>query len=94
MDWHIGVDDEAHTLNGIIAWGPNMATIARTAGSFNPTNRTFAMRAQEVGGQNHVAEITGQVREDGWLVAKVEGPGISCNDITIPWSRPNSGQNR
>jgi len=68
-----------------------MQAIARAAGTVNMTNRTFEMKAQEVGGQNRTAEITGQVRQDGWLVANINGPNIVCNNITIPWYRPQGG---
>jgi hypothetical protein len=93
LDWHIGVDDEAHTLSGVLGWGQNMASLARVNGTFNPTTRNFEMKATEVGGQNRTAEITGQVRNDGWLVANVSG-AVTCNNITIPWFHPNAGVNR
>ena len=91
LDWHVGVDDENHTLSGMIAWGEHMQAMARATGTVNMTNRTFEMKAQEVGGQGRTAEITGQVRQDGWLVANITGPNMVCNNITIPWYRPQGG---
>jgi len=72
----------------MIAWGDKMQSIARANGTFNLTNHTFEMKAQEVGGQNRTAEIAGRVRQDGWLVANITGPNISCHSVIIPWYRP------
>ena len=93
LDWHIGVDDVAHTLNGVITWGDRMQNLARADGTFDPVNHTFKMDAKEVGGQNRTAQITGQVRQDGWLVANISG-SVTCSNVTIPWFRPNSGVNQ
>jgi len=87
LDWHIGINDVSHTLSGIIAWGDNMQNLARANGTFNLGTRTFEMKAHEVGGQNRTAEITGHVRQDGYMIADITGPNISCHGITIPWYR-------
>ena len=94
LDWHIGVDDMSHTLGGVITWGEKMDMLARASGTFDPVNHTFQMKTQEVGGQNRTAEIVGQVRQDGWLVANITGPNINCQNITIPWFHPNAGTNQ
>ncbi|HET7882703.1 MAG TPA: hypothetical protein VFL55_17600 [Acetobacteraceae bacterium] len=93
LDWHIGVDDQTHMLSGVITWGDHMQNLARAEGPFDPVNHTFKMEAKEVGGQNRTAQISGQVRQDGWLVANITGP-VSCSNVTIPWFRPNTGTNQ
>ena len=50
-DWHIGIDDIPRTLWGIIAWGDGMQSVAHVTGTLN-RDRAFALRAQEIGGQN------------------------------------------
>jgi hypothetical protein len=85
LDWHVTVGPN-NTLTGILAWD-DMKAMAHATGSVTP-NRTFAMTAKEVGGQGRTAEITGQVRTDGWLVANIKGPKIECNGITVPWYTP------
>ena len=90
LDWHIGIDDSTRTLWGIIAWGDKMQSVARVTGTVD-SNRTFKLQAQEIGGQNWTGEITGQVRNDGWMVAKFTGPNISCQGITVPWFRAQGG---
>ena len=88
LNWNIGVDDQSHALSGIIAWGDKMQSVARASGKFEMADRSFTMKAKEVGGRGRTADITGQVRNDGWLVANITGPGIKCNSVTIPWYRP------
>jgi hypothetical protein len=88
LDWHLGIDDVDHTISGFCAWGDKMQSLARANGTFNQGTRTLEIKAQEVGGQNRTAEVTGTVREDGWLVANITGPNISCQGVKIPWYRP------
>jgi hypothetical protein len=90
LDWHIGIDDDTGILSGMIAWGDQMQSVAHVTGKVNG-DRTFTMRAQEVGGQNRTGEITGRVRDDGWMVADFTGPNISCSGITVPWFRQGGG---
>jgi hypothetical protein len=90
LDWHIAIDDNTRTLWGIITWGDRMQSVARVTGKV-AGDRTFVLRAEEIGGQNRTGEITGQVRKDGWMVANFTGPNISCQNITVPWHRSGKG---
>jgi len=68
--------------------------MARATGTVNMANRTFSMNAVEVGGQGRTATVTGTVRQDGWLVANINGPGVACTGVNIPWSvAPPAGGN-
>ncbi len=87
-DWHVVVGSN-NTLSGVITWD-NMKAMARASGTVNPANRTFQMNAVRVdeGGKGRTATIDGTVRQDGWLVANVKGPNISCQGINVPWFVP------
>ena len=86
LDWHVVVGAN-NSLHGMIAWD-DMKSMARANGSLNPQARTFQMTAKEVGGQGRTATVDGTVRQDGWLVANVKGPNITCNGINVPWFQP------
>ena len=86
LDWHVVVG-ENNTLDGMIAWD-DMKAMARATGSINPTARTFAMQAHEVGGQGRTATVDGRVGQDGWLVANIHGQNVSCTGIDVPWGTP------
>ena len=86
LDWHVVVG-ENNTLDGMIAWD-NLNAMARASGTINPTARTFAMQAREVGGQGRSVTIDGTVRQDGWLVANIHGQNVSCTGIDVPWGTP------
>ena len=83
LDWHVTVGSGG-TLMGMIAWD-DMKAMAKATGTVNMQNRTFTMKATEAGGQGRTATVDGQVRQDGWLVANVKGPNITCTGITVPW---------
>jgi hypothetical protein len=89
LDWHVTVDGTG-AANGMISWN-NMKSMAHATGSVNMSAKTFSMTAKEVGGQNQTATITGQVRSDGWLVADVKGPNVSCTGIVVPWYTAPAG---
>lgn len=92
LDWHVVVQSNGG-LSGMISWN-NMQQMARAQGTVNMSARTFDMKAVEVGGQGRTAEITGTVRQDGWLVANINGPGVACKGVNIPWSvTPPAGGN-
>jgi hypothetical protein len=65
-----------------------MKSMAHATGTVNMSARTFSMKAQEVGGQARTATVDGTVRGDGWLVANVKGPNVSCQGIAVPWFTP------
>ena len=92
LDWHVVVQSNGD-LSGMIAWN-NMQSMARATGTVNMANRTFSMNAVEVGGQGRTATVTGTVRQDGWLVANINGPNVACTGVNIPWSvAPPAGGN-
>jgi len=89
LDWHIMVSSNG-AANGMISWD-DMKSMAHATGSVNMSAKTFSMTAKEVGGQGRTATITGSVRSDGWLVADVKGPNVTCTGIVVPWYTPPAG---
>jgi hypothetical protein len=89
LDWHVAVGQNG-ALSGMIAWD-NMKSMAHAEGTVNQQARTFQMTAKEVGGQGRTANISGTVRNDGYLVATIEGPNVKCQGVTVPWFKPSSG---
>ena len=89
LDWHIMVNSNGDA-NGMISWD-DMKSMTHATGSVNTSAHTFSMAAKEVGGQGRTATITGQVRQDGWLVADVKGPKVTCTGILVPWYTPPAG---
>lgn len=91
LDWHVVVGAN-NALGGMVAWN-GMKSMANVNGTISP-NRTFTMNGKEVGGQGRTATITGQLRQDGYLIANVKGPSIECQGITVPWftAPPQGGQ--
>jgi len=88
LDWHVVAAGNG-TLSGMIAWN-NMQSMARVTGSVNMQAKTFSMSAKEVGGQERTAIISGTVRPDGWLVADISGPNVTCSGITVQWFVPSA----
>ena len=86
LDWHIivGTND---ALSGLISWD-NQQHIARATGTLNRQAKTFFITAREVSGQGRTANVSGTVRQDGWLVANIQGPNVSCQGINVPWFAP------
>lgn len=91
LDWHIVVGADGG-LSGMIAWN-DMKSMAHATGKVNARARTFQMTAREVEGQHRTATVTGSVRQDGWLVANINGPGVKCRGVNVPWfsAPPPSG---
>jgi len=86
LDWHVVLTPD-NMLDGMIAWN-NWQSMAHATGSINPQARTFQMTAEEVGGRHRTADISGTVRSDGYLVANITGPNVSCQGIMVGWSAP------
>ena len=92
LDWHLVVQSNGN-LAGMISWN-NMESMAHATGTVNMQARTFAMKAVEQGGQGRTAEVTGTVRQDGWLIADINGPGVACKGVNVPWGvAPPAGGN-
>jgi hypothetical protein len=89
LDWHVVVEAN-DKLAGMISWD-DMKAMARASGTLNMQARTFTMQAHEVGGQGRTATVDGTVRQDGYLVANVKGPKVTCIGITVPWFVPPPG---
>jgi hypothetical protein len=89
LDWHITVDSNGDA-NGMISWD-GMKSMAHATGNVNAAAKTFSMTATEVGGQGRTATITGSLRSDGWLVADVKAPNVTCTGILVPWYTPPAG---
>lgn len=90
MDWHI-VTEGNDKLVGMISWN-GMQDMAKATGTYNAKTGTFEMTAKEVGGQGRTADITGTVDSStGWLTAKVQGSGVKCQGVKVPWFSPYKG---
>lgn len=83
LDWHIVVGHN-NALSGMIGWD-DMQHIARATGAYAPTSRTFEMNAKEVGGEAREAKITGSINALGWFIANIDGPGVKCSRVTVPF---------
>lgn len=86
LDWHVVLTPDGN-LDGVIAWN-NMQSLAHASGTINAQGRTFQMTAHEVGGRQRSATINGTVRQDGYLVANISGPGVNCQGINVAWFVP------
>ncbi len=84
LDWHVVVGANG-ALSGMIAWD-NMQKMAHATGTVNMQARTFQMTA--TGPKGGTATVSGTVRQDGWLVANIHGPNVSCTGINVPWFTP------
>lgn len=97
LDWHI-VASPNGALSGMLEL-PDRQTVATISGSIvrnveierfglslggDPQVQHVRMVASEVGGHHRIVDITGIILSNGWMVAEVEGPGVSCKDITAP----------
>ena len=83
LDWHVVVGAN-NTLDGMISWDA-MKSMARASGSVNAQARTFSMQAREVGGQGRTATVDGTLRGDGYLLANIKGPNVTCANVAVPW---------
>jgi hypothetical protein len=88
LDWHVVAAGDG-SLSGMIAWN-DMKSMAKATGSINAQAKTFQMTATEVGGQAATANIDGSLRSDGYLVANVHAPNVTCTGIVVPWFVPNA----
>ncbi|HLY88116.1 MAG TPA: hypothetical protein VKQ27_03965 [Acetobacteraceae bacterium] len=89
LDWDIVVRAN-NTLSGTIAWD-DMKSIAYATGGYDMVKRTFKMSAQEIRGHGRTATVDGQIRQDGWLIANIHGPKVTCLGIAVPWYTPPAG---
>jgi hypothetical protein len=92
LDWHVIVEHTStgNNLSGVIGWD-NMTHIANVSGTLDPNTRFFQMNATEVGGEGRTAKIDGQLRLDGWMTANIDGAGVNCKSVTIPYYVPPAG---
>ena len=85
-------------LTGMFAY-PDRKMIASVSGSILPhvqverfgpslggdlNIQQFRMIAAELGSHNRIADITGIIQPDGWMLAAVEGKEVSCKSIKVP----------
>ena|SRR5215831_90458 len=83
LDWHV-VAQSNGVLSGMISWN-DMQDMARATGTYDMQSRTFQMTATEISGQGRTAMVNGTIRQDGWLIANITGPNVSCQGIVVPW---------
>ena len=88
LDWHVVAGGDG-SLTGMVAWN-DMKSMAHASGMLNMQAKTFKMTATEVGGKGATATIDGSVRSDGYLVANVHAPNVTCTGIVVPWFVPNA----
>ena len=103
LDWRIVASPDG-VLSGRFAL-PDRKMIATVSGSivphvkierFGPTLggdpqiQEFRMIASEMGGHRRIADITGIIQPNGWMIAAVEGPGVVCKSIQVPLFIPAS----
>jgi hypothetical protein len=86
LDWQV-ITGTKGNLSGIIAWD-NMRSIARVRGQI-ALDRTFKMTANEMGGAQRRAVITGRVLPDGKMVADLKAPKIECHGIVATVWQPS-----
>jgi hypothetical protein len=101
LDWHI-VASPNGVLSGMFA-RPDRKIIARVSGTIlphakaerfgpslggDPSIQQFSLIATEVGHHQRIANITGIIQPNGWMIAIVEGPGVACEDIKVPLLAP------
>lgn len=89
LDWDISVRAN-NTLSGMIAWD-DMKSMAYATGGFDVKTRTFKMSAQEIRGSGRTATVDGTIRQDGWLIANIHGPNVTCVGVAVPWYTPPAG---
>ena len=82
LDWHIVLEPNG-ILAGMISWD-GMKTMARATGTIDRRSHTFTMIAKEMEGQARSAKVKGQIREDGLLIAHIEGPRGTCDAVIVP----------
>ena len=88
LAWYVTMHPDG-VLSGTISWN-NEQSVARVAGLANTLRGTFQMTATEVGGQGRSVNINGTVNSaDGWLIANIQGPNLSCQGIRVPWYVPS-----
>jgi hypothetical protein len=84
LDWHIVLEPNG-ILAGMISWN-GMKTMAGVTGTVNQQSHTFTMIAKEMEGQTRSAKVKGQIREDGLIIAHIEGPHVTCDAVIVPSS--------
>ena len=97
LDWHVVVSP-AGVLSGTFAL-PDRKMVAMFAGSILPhvkaerfgrsldsnlQTQEFRMIASETSHNQRIANITGIIQPDGWMIAAVEGSGVVCKSIKVP----------
>ena len=103
LDWHIVASPDG-VLSGTFAL-PDRKMTATVSGSIlphpkversgpslsgDPQVQQFRMIASEIGRHQRIANITGIIQPDGWMVAAVEGKGVSCKSIKVPLFAPST----
>jgi len=91
LDWHIVRGDNGE-LNGMVSWD-GMKSMAHVSGVVGP-DKMIKMTAKEVGGARGTAIVTGDARNDGWLVLNIKGAHVDCQGIKVPIWRTSGTTNQ
>jgi hypothetical protein len=97
LDWHI-VESPSGVLIGTFAL-PDRKMKATVSGSIlpheegqrsgaslggDPRIRQFRMIASEMRTHNCIANVTGIIQPDGWIIAAAEDRDVACQNIRVP----------
>lgn len=88
LDWHIVRGDNGE-LNGMVSWD-GMKSIAHVSGVVGP-DKLIKMTAKAAG---RTAIITGDARNDGWLILNIKGAHVDCQGIKVPIWRTSGTTNQ
>jgi hypothetical protein len=42
------------------------------------------MIAKEIGGGTRTATVEGRIQENGWIIANIKGPQVTCDAVVVP----------
>jgi hypothetical protein len=71
------------TVSGSIVPHVKAERSGRSLGG-DPQIQQFRMIASEIHDHQRIANITGIIQPNGWMIAAVEGPGVVCKGIKMP----------
>jgi|SRR3954447_8690283 len=87
LDWHVTVEPDK-SITGFVGWD-KMQHMARLDGMLE-RDSTFKINAQEVGGSNRQAVITGRYGGT-YLSIAISGTGTPCDDVILTVPRVTGG---
>jgi hypothetical protein len=89
LDWHV-VSGDNGALNGMVSWD-GMKSMAHVSGVIG-SDGMIKMSAKEYGGHGRTAVVTGDAKNDGWLLLNIKGAHLDCENIKVPIWRSTGTQ--